>query len=94
MLLACLPKGAAPVSGGVEENSPLLMQIQFAALKVSHGDLDRLREGIFLAKVDYRNLVSAAGLGGNAYKRWLPKGIEQEEGSWWERLRERIWGMS
>ncbi len=64
---------------------------QYAALKVSHGNLDRLRKAIDVGKTDGRDLVTAAGFGGpDTYKSWVPK---PGEGSWWERFRERRWGI-
>jgi hypothetical protein len=52
-----------------------LEQIRFAALKLSRGDLGRLRATIEQAKVDWRDVVLWAGFAwrAGAYKRWLPK---------------------
>ncbi|HZN02038.1 MAG TPA: hypothetical protein VFD06_00475 [Candidatus Polarisedimenticolia bacterium] len=48
---------------------------RFAALKLSKGRLDLLRQAIELAKVDWRDLLMAAGFGHdvNAHKGWVPE---------------------
>jgi hypothetical protein len=52
-----------------------LERFRFAALKVSNGNLDKLREAIELAKYDWRDLLLAAGFANDAteHNRWLPK---------------------
>lgn len=52
-----------------------LERYQFAALKLSDGDLGKLREAVELAKVDWRDLLMAAGFGqdATAHDRWLPE---------------------
>jgi hypothetical protein len=51
-----------------------LERFQFAALKLSEGKLDKLNDAITLAKADWRDLLMAAGFGGDidAHKSWLP----------------------
>lgn len=50
-----------------------LERYRFAALKLSAGSIDRLREAIGLAKSDWRDLLIAAGFGEpNAHKQWFP----------------------
>lgn len=51
-----------------------LERFRFAALKMSAGDLDRLREAISVAQQDWRDLLMAAGFGQDltAHERWLP----------------------
>ena len=51
-----------------------LERFQFAALKLSAGDLDKFDQAIALAKRDWRDLLMAAGFGEdvNAHA-WLPK---------------------
>jgi len=51
-----------------------LDRVRFAALKLSQGRLDKLREAIALAQVDWRDLLMAAGFGHDvdAHRRWLP----------------------
>jgi hypothetical protein len=46
----------------------------FAALKLSGGDLSRLRSAIELAKTDWRDLLMAAGFGEDtrAHTLWMP----------------------
>ena len=52
-----------------------LERVRFAALKLSQGDIGRLREAVRLAQTDWRDLLMAAGFGEdpNAHKRWSPK---------------------
>jgi hypothetical protein len=51
-----------------------LERFQFAALKLSGGDLSRLRNVIDLAKSDWRDLLMAAGFGEDtrAHVYWMP----------------------
>ncbi len=58
-------------------------RIRYAALKVSKGDLDRLRKAIEVAKVDFRDLLTKAGFAWTvtAHKRWMPG---EEESPWWK----------
>lgn len=53
-------------------------RLRFAALKLSGGNLARLREAVELAKIDWRDLLMGAGFGSdvNAHKRWMPAGPE------------------
>jgi hypothetical protein len=55
-----------------------LERFRFAALKLSGGHLDQLREAIELAKRDRRDLLIAAGFANNPhdYKHWEPKRSE------------------
>jgi hypothetical protein len=50
-------------------------RIQFAALKVSGGDVDGLLRAIELAQIDWRDLLVAAGFAEDvrAHERWLPR---------------------
>jgi hypothetical protein len=51
-----------------------LEPFQFAALKLSGGDLDKFDRAIALAKSDWRDLLMAAGFGDiNAHASWLPE---------------------
>jgi hypothetical protein len=52
-----------------------LERTRFAALKVSEGDLSRLRDAIQLANEDWRDLLSAAEFWRDtrAHERWFPK---------------------
>jgi len=52
-----------------------LERFRFAALKLSNGNLDKLREAIELAKSDWRDLLMAAGFANDVteHNRWLPK---------------------
>jgi hypothetical protein len=52
-----------------------LERIRFAALKLSGGDLSRLRKAAELAKLDWRDLLGASGFGDDtqAHKHWIPK---------------------
>jgi hypothetical protein len=46
-------------------------RVRFAVLKLSGGDLEKLRKAIKLAQTDWRDLLMAAGFGHdvNVYKR-------------------------
>src|SRR5262249_458303 len=50
-----------------------LERFRFAALKISGGNLESLREAIALAQLDWRDLLMAAGFGVDitAHQRWL-----------------------
>ena len=51
-----------------------LERFRFAALKLSCGDLQKLKKAIELAKQDWRDLIVAAGFGEvDAHKRWSPR---------------------
>lgn len=52
-----------------------LERVRFAALKVSRGDLARLRSAVELAEVDWRDLLMGADFGSdvNAHKNWFPE---------------------
>lgn len=50
-----------------------LERIQFAALKLSDGDLGKLIEAIRLAQTDWRDLLFAAGFeGSDTHAKWVP----------------------
>jgi hypothetical protein len=51
-----------------------LERIRFAALKLSGGDIDRLKRAIHVAKHDWRDLLMAAGFAHEvtAHERWFP----------------------
>jgi hypothetical protein len=76
-----------------EEESSLMtgdfgLGLQDAALKVSHGDLERLRKAMEAGREDFRVLLSAAGSG--AQEEWQPTPGKVSQ---WERLREWLWGI-
>ncbi len=50
-------------------------RIQFAALKLSEGDLNKLDRAVALAKRDWRDLLMAAGFAHQieAHKAWWPE---------------------
>jgi hypothetical protein len=52
-----------------------LERVRFAALKLSRGDIGELRRAIRLAKVDWRDLLLAAGFANDveAHTRWYPR---------------------
>ena len=56
------------------EYSELLERIRFAVLKLSHGNLNALGRAIDLAKVDWRDVLVAAGFGDDikAHESWWP----------------------
>ena len=75
----------------IEEGAFGLERVQSAALRVSHGDLGRLRKAIEVGQRDYRDLLTAAGFGTlKAHERWEPT---PGKISRWERLRERLFGI-
>ena len=51
-----------------------LERIRFAALKLSGGDLAKLREAVQLAQQDWRDVLVAAGFGEDiqAHEAWFP----------------------
>ena len=57
-----------------KSTSEQLERIRFAALKLSNGSLDQLRSAIDLARIDWRDLLMAAGFGNNihAHQSWQP----------------------
>lgn len=50
-------------------------RIRFAVLKLSQGDLNQLIKWIGLAKIDWRDVLMAAGFGNDArtHSRWRPE---------------------
>ncbi len=51
-----------------------LERVRFAALKLSEGDLTKLRRAVEVAKEDWRDLLVAAGFGHDtrAHEQWFP----------------------
>jgi hypothetical protein len=51
-----------------------LERVRFAALKISDGDLTQLRRAVELAKLDWRDLLVAAGFADDvhAHLKWRP----------------------
>ena len=51
-----------------------LERYQFAALKISKGDVSNLRKAVNLAQSDWRDLLMAAGFGSDvhAHENWIP----------------------
>src|SRR5579864_2936721 len=58
-----------------ELDSSELDRFRFAALKLSDGNLDKLRKAISLANRDWRDLLVASGLANDpeAHRRWKPE---------------------
>ena len=51
-----------------------LERIRFAVLKLSDGSMDRLRQAIALAKLDFRDVLMGAGFGDvHAHETWWPE---------------------
>ena len=52
-----------------------LERVRFAVLRISGGDLDRLRSAVALAKSDWRDVLVAAGFAEDvkAHSRWTPR---------------------
>ena len=61
-----------PFCGKADEIA--MERIRFAALKLSDGSLEKLRNAVQLAKIDWRDLLVAAGFANDihAHNRWLP----------------------
>jgi hypothetical protein len=57
-----------------KEDEFQLERIRFSALKLSAGNIDKLKDAIKLAKTDWRDLLVAAGFADDttAHKRWIP----------------------
>lgn len=52
-----------------------LDRIRFSALKLSAGNIEKLKDAIKLANADWRDLLVAAGFANDitAHKRWMPQ---------------------
>ncbi len=49
-------------------------RVRFSALKLSDGNLSRLRRAVKLGQVDFRDLLMEAGFGElTAHEKWLPE---------------------
>jgi len=88
---------------GCAENLPLLgtpatpaslERLRFAAIRVSGGDLTRLREAIRIAQVDWRDLLVAADFASDprAHERWEPRVFDAAVAERWKT--ERISGVA
>jgi hypothetical protein len=64
-------------------------RVCIAALKISHGNLKKLKEAIAIGEDDGRDLLLAAGFANDPeeHLRWMPGQVEK---SWWEALIERF----
>jgi hypothetical protein len=51
-----------------------LERVWFAALKISEGNIERLKDAITLAQTDWRDLLVTAGFADDihAYEKWSP----------------------
>jgi hypothetical protein len=58
-----------------------LERIRLAVLKLSEGDITKLRDAVHLAQVDWRDLLVAAGFADDlqAHSRWWPHGLDLAE---------------
>src|SRR5690349_1386993 len=63
-----------------------LERLRFAAIRVSGGDLDRLREAIHVAQVDWRDLLVAADFADDtrAHERWEPRVFDHAVAQRWK----------
>jgi hypothetical protein len=52
-----------------------LERIRFAVLRISRGDLVRLRDAVMKARTDWRDVLVEAGFGNdpNAHTKWRPR---------------------
>ena len=59
--------------GGFREDD--VERVRFAALKLSDGDLHKLRSGVELARIDFRDALMASGFGYSvtAHRDWVPE---------------------
>jgi hypothetical protein len=64
-------------------------RLRIAALKLSDGNLVKLREAIAVGKNDWRDLLYIAGFANDTKKhlRWIPGQVEK---TWWGTLTERF----
>ena len=71
---------------GVPPTPTSLERLRFAAIRVSGGDLERLREAIDVARVDWRDLLVAAGFGTDtrAHERWEPRVLDVSIAQRWK----------
>jgi hypothetical protein len=54
-------------------------RLRYAALKLSEGRLDKLREAVELAKLDWRDLLMAAGFGHvHEHEHWMPERSDED----------------
>lgn len=69
-----------PLCENETETTPLLRRIRYAALKVSEGDITKLRRAIQVAKSDWRDLLVGAGFANdlNASDAWAKQVLETE----------------
>jgi hypothetical protein len=52
-------------------------RVRFAALKLSEGNIHKLCGAVDLAKIDFRDVLMAAGFGEiDSYKLWMPEQIK------------------
>jgi hypothetical protein len=57
-------------------------RFQFAVLKYSKGDMQRLQKAIEITKLDFRDMLLMSGFWNpNAQKKWMPKPKGQKK--WW-----------
>jgi hypothetical protein len=91
------------LSEGCAENLPLIQtpvtpvsleRLRFAAIRVSGGDLLRLREAIRIAQVDWRDLLVAADFAADtrAHERWEPRVLDDAVAERWKT--ERLAGVA
>jgi len=71
---------------GVPPTPASLERLRFAAIRVSGGDLERLREALDVAHVDWRDLLVAAGFGSDtrAHERWEPRVLDVSIAARWK----------
>jgi hypothetical protein len=61
-----------PLMGKGGDRDELLRRIRLAALKIGNGNLDRMKEAVRLAQIDWRDLLMEAGFGSDifAHQYW------------------------
>ena len=65
---------ADTLPGFTPADSADIERVRFAVLKLSGGDFNALQRAIDLAKIDWRDVLVAAGFGNDplAHRRWWP----------------------
>lgn len=63
----------------LENQTDVKERVRFAAVKLSEGRLDKLRQAVELAKADWRDLLMAADFGEDIYEheRWATNLLKQ-----------------
>jgi hypothetical protein len=68
-----------PMLGKPNPDPHSMERLRFAALKLSDGEIEKLRQAIILAQQDWRDLLMAAGFGHSLdeHKKWAEEILRQ-----------------